>query len=234
MADRERPEGRAGLTAHILAERWPQLFHLTEQDAWEAIRREGLLSTTALLDRFQITGQRRDAIEASRRRESIRITHPAHGDAWIHDNRPINAAALSRTLVGMTEQEWYRELNRRVFFWLTRRRLERLLNAKLNRRRRLAVVVVDTRLLLEAYADRVERAHINTGAVRHTANFPRGAGTFRRINDYPLEERCRVAPREPIVELTVPYAIPDIERFVIEVYATESVRTVDASKPVHP
>jgi hypothetical protein len=229
MPERQRLESLGGLTTDILVEWWPQLFHLTEHDAWETIRRDGLLSTTALLDRFQITGPRRDAIEAARRFESVRITHPAHGDAWIHDNKPINTAALARTLVGMGEQDWYRELNRRVFFWLTRQRLERLLNAKPNRGRRLAVLVVDTRLLLDAYAERVELAHINTGAVRHTANFPRGTGTFQRISDYPFAQRRRVAPREPIVELTVPYAIPDIERFVIEVHRTEPARTVETS-----
>ena len=147
----------------------------------------------------------------------MRISHPLRGEAWVHDNRPINVSALRRTLVGMSEPEWYRELNGRVFFWLREARLERLRNAKVNRDRPLDVIVVDTGKLLGAYGERVELAHLNTGAVHGGAGYPRGAGTFRRISDYPWLERVRTAPREPIVELTVPYAVPDIRELVVEV-----------------
>jgi hypothetical protein len=193
------------------------LFHLSEAGAWESIERDGLLSTSALLDRFEITGPERDAIESARRPESIRISHETFGHAWIHDNKPIHVGALRRTLVGMSEAEWYRELNRRVFFWLSEHRLDRLLNARPNRDRRHDLIILDTEALLAVYANEVELAHLNTGAVHHTASFPRGAGTFRRIPDYPWRQRLRTAPREPIVEVTVPYRVQDIGRFVIDV-----------------
>lgn len=45
------------LTLAHIASRWPRLFHLTEAGGWEAIREHGPLSTTALLDRFGITGR---------------------------------------------------------------------------------------------------------------------------------------------------------------------------------
>jgi hypothetical protein len=205
------------LTAEYVCRRWPRLFHLTEAGAWEAIQRHGLLSTTALLDRFEIAGPQRQRIESVRRPESVRIEHERYGHALIHDNRPINAGALRRTLVGMSEVEWYRELNRRVFFWLSEERLNRLLNARPNRDRRHDVLIVDTGKLLDVYADQVELAHLNTGAVHHTANYPRGAGTFQRVSDYPWRERLRIAPHEPIVEITVPDAVPDITRFVSHV-----------------
>jgi len=153
--------------AHI-ASRWPRLFHLTDAGGWEAIREHGLLSTTALLDRFGITGPDRDAIESMRRPQSVQISHAAYGRAWIHDNKPVNAGALRRTLVGMSEEDWYRELSRRVFFWLTENRLDRHPNAQLNRDRRYDILVLDTAGLLGVYGDRIELAHLNTGAVYHS------------------------------------------------------------------
>jgi hypothetical protein len=44
-----------------------------------------------------------------------------------------------------------------------------------------------------------------------------GAGTFSRIADYPWTQRRRTAPSEPIVEVTVPYAIPNLADRVDEV-----------------
>jgi hypothetical protein len=205
------------LDADYLARRWPRLYHMAEAGSWPSIERHGLLSTSALLDLFEITGPEREAIESARRPESIEITHPLHGTAWIRDNKPINVTVLRRTLVGMSEEEWYRALNARVFFWLTEDRLDRLRGAPPYREREHDILTLDTARLLEVQADGVELTHLNTGAVHAGANYPRGAGTFRRIAEYPWEERVRVARQEPIVELTVPHALPDVSRFVVDV-----------------
>jgi hypothetical protein len=205
------------LTVAYIADRWPRLYHMAEAGSWPSIQRRGLLSTSALLDLFEITGPDRDAIESARREESIEITHPLHGSAWVRDNKPINVTVLRRTLVGMTEGEWYRELNRRVFFWLTEDRLERLRKAPPYRNREHDIITLDTGRLLDAHASTVELAHLNTGAVHAGANYPRGAGTFKRIRDYPWTERVRMARHEPIVELTVPYALYDVDQLVIDV-----------------
>src|SRR5690242_15628857 len=101
---------------------------MAEAGSWASIRERGLLSTTALLDLFEIEGAEREAIESVRRAESVSIEHPEYGTAWIRDNKPINETVLRRTLEGMTEAEWYRTLNGRVFFWLTTDRLDRLRN----------------------------------------------------------------------------------------------------------
>jgi hypothetical protein len=81
--------GAAELTAEYLATRWPRLFHMAEADSWASIQQHGLLSTTALLDLYEVTGPERDVIESVRRPESVRIEHPIHGTAWIRDNKPI-------------------------------------------------------------------------------------------------------------------------------------------------
>ena len=207
----------ARLRAAYIGERWPRLFHMAEAGSWPSISRNGLLSTSALLDRFRINGPERVAIESQRRSHATDIHHPSLGAAWIRDNKPINETVLQRTLVGMNLAEWYATLNGRVFFWLTRERLDRLRQARPYRDRPHDLLIVDTAALLRSHADEIELAHLNTGAVHRGANYPRGAGTFRRIDQYPWQERLAVAPREPIVELTIPYAVPDIADLVVSV-----------------
>lgn len=206
-----------GLSSGVLADRWPQLYHMAEAGTWRSIERHGLLSTSALLDLFEIGGPERDQIESARRPESVRIEHPVHGVAWIRDNKPINETVLRRTLVGMTEAEWYRCLNGRVFFWFTEDRLHRLRSAGPYRGRPHDILIVDTARLLESYSDIVELSPINSGAVHPAANYARGIMTFRRIEDYPWPERKKASPPEPVVELTVPYHVRDIAEFVVDV-----------------
>jgi hypothetical protein len=190
---------------------------MAEAGSWDSIRRHGLLSTSALLDLFEIVGDERAAIESHRRPEPVAITHPKHGTAWIRDNKPINETVLRRTLLGMTEDEWYRTLNARVFFWLSTDRLDRLRNAGPYRLRSHDILTVDTRLLLDKHSGLVELAHLNTGAVHPSANYPRGVGTFQPVDTYPWAQRLATSPSEPIVELTVLGAVPNIEELALEV-----------------
>lgn len=189
---------------------------MAEQGSWPSIRTHGLLSTTALLDLFEVTGQRRHAIESRRRAGSVQLAHPKYGTAWIRDNLPINETVLRRTVAGMSVEDYYRSLNERVFFWVTEDRLDRLRLAGAYRSRQHDILVIDTTALLERYADAVELSHLNSGAVHPAANYPRGLGTFKKISDYPWAAREQVST-EPLVELTVPYAVPDIEDVVISV-----------------
>ena len=203
------------LTPEYIAKRWPRLFHLAEEGSWDSIRRHGLRSTTALLDLYEVEGAKRQPIESARRPESVKIEHPVHGVAWIRDNKPINETVLRRTLGGMSEADWYRTLNRRVFFWLEKARLDSLRNAYRDRRHDL--LVLSTAKLLDRYAEVVELSHLNSGAVHPGAKYPRGAGTFARISDYPWQVRLAKAPRQPIVELTLPYMLRDPQSFVVDV-----------------
>jgi hypothetical protein len=190
---------------------------MAEAGSWPAIQQHGLLSTTALLDLYEIQGDERDRLESARRPASVPIHHPVHGTAWIRDNKPINERVLRRTLVGMTEPEFYRLLNGRVFLWLTETRLNKLRSAPPYRGRPHDVLVVSTARLLAAYEDVVELSPMNSGAVHPAANYARGEGTFTRIEEYPWSERRVKARSEPIVEVTVPYAVPDIAALVLEV-----------------
>jgi hypothetical protein len=204
------------LTPETLAQRYPRLYHMAEEGSWGSIQQHGLLSTTALLDLFQVPTEQRYALEAQRRPESVPIHHPVHGTAWIRDNKPINETVLRRTLEGMTEEEFYRTLNSRVFFWVSTDRLDRLRNAPPYRNRRHDILELDTAALLERHYERVELCHFNSGAVHPAANYPRGASTFAPIESYQYGER-KLVSNEPLVEVTVLYAVPDVRDFVISV-----------------
>jgi hypothetical protein len=54
-------------------------------------------------------------------------------------------------------------------------------------------------------------------AVHPSATYSRGAGTFRHISEYPWAERLAISRQEPIVELTVPALVPDVQRFTLDV-----------------
>lgn len=192
-----------------LASRYPVLFHMAEDGSWESIRERGLLSTSALLDLFEVEGEERFAVESARRPEIVQLQHPEHGVALVRDNKPMQEKALERCLRGMTPREWYEHLNRRVFFWVEWKRLLKLLGARAYRDRPHLVLEVDTAELLERHAERVALSPINSGATFAMNPAPRGPGTFRRIADHP-EER-------PVVELAVDYAVPDIVDFVVSV-----------------
>ncbi len=182
---------------------------MAEDGSWESIRERGLLSTSALLDLFEVEGEERFAIESARRPEIVQLEHPEHGVALVRDNKPMQEKALERCLHKMTSREWYEHLNRRVFFWVEWKRLLKLLGARAYRDRPHLVLEVDTAELLELHADLVTLSPINSGATFALGPAPRGTDTFRRIADHPDDR--------PVVELAVDYAVPDVADFTLSV-----------------
>jgi hypothetical protein len=125
---------------------------------------------------------------------------------------------LSRALLdGLTPEQWYRDLNSRVFFWLTEDRLNTLLNARAYRGKRHTVLTVDTKLLLDLHADQTSLSPINSGCTKPFPH-PRGSSTFLRLPQYPFAEWKKKRPlKDAIVELAVDYAVPDVRDMVIEI-----------------
>lgn len=192
----------------------PTLYHMAEHDSWPSIRESGLLSTTALLDRFKISGQERNSIEVERRPASVTIEGPGVGRAVIRDQLPMDDKGLLRCLQdGLAPADWYQLLNNKVFFWLTRSRLQRLLNAGPYRTLEHDVLELDSKSLVEAYSNKIWLCPINSGCTKPFPH-PRGRLTFQRITDYPYSQwRAKRARGERVVELAVDYAVPDIAKF---------------------
>ena len=205
------------MTIDELVGNFPRLYHMAEAGTWESIRKYGLLSTTALLDLFEVNGQRRKQIESAHRPECVTITHPVYGKAVIRDQKPMRESTLLKCLQGLSPSQWYQLLNRRTFFWLDSDRLTTLLNARAYRSRAHCVLTVETKLLLQRHATRITLCPINSGSTIY--NPPaRGASSFYTIADYPFEERRKTRGRKgAVAELVVDYSVPDIGEMVISV-----------------
>ncbi|HEX8819114.1 MAG TPA: hypothetical protein VF794_04245 [Archangium sp.] len=118
---------------------------------------------------------------------------------------------------GLSPTDWYQFLNARVFFWVSRERLTKLLNARAYRDKRQTVLTVDTARLLARHEERVLLSPLNSGATKPFPA-PRGPDTFLPMARYSFsywdQKRKR---REPVVELTVTHSVPDIRDFVLRV-----------------
>jgi hypothetical protein len=187
--------------------------------AWPSIERLGLLSTTALLDLFEINGERRDQLEARRRARSEEITHDIHRRALLRDQKPLNEKKLANALLdGLKPRDWYGILNRKVFFWGPESRLGTLRGARAYSGNRRTILVIDTAELVARYKERILLCHMNSGASQPIA-FPRGVDTFLPIDKYPLAERRRkYGVKGAVAEVTVDYSVPDVRQFVLEAY----------------
>ena len=196
----------------------PTLYHMAEGNSWSAICVNGLLSTTALLDRYGITGAARVEIEARRRPKSIALVDKVLGHAVIRDQIPMDDKGLTRCLQdGLTPENWYMQLNSKVFFWLTRTRLLRLLNAGTYRLDEHDVLELPSRPLVSAYADKIWFCPMNSGCTKPMPH-PRGKLTFQRIEQYPYTHwKLKRRPGERVVEIAVDYAVPDVAKFVTRV-----------------
>src|ERR1700688_4530360 len=108
-----------GMTTDELSGRFPLLYHMAQLGSWPSVEEHGLLSTTALLDLFEVRGDERFRIESCHRPESIPISNIEYGLAVIRNQKPMSDKSVRRALEdGLKPADWYRELNSRVFFWL--------------------------------------------------------------------------------------------------------------------
>lgn len=205
-----------GVTTEELVARFPRLYHMAAAGSWPGIERYGLRSTSALLDLFDISGEQRKQLEERHRPECVTIEHPHHGRAVIRDQKPMDDRGLAIALTdGLRPSDWYRILNKKVFFWLTRQRLNTLRTAKAYRDKRHTVLVLDTRRLVERNATRVLLSPMNSGCTRPVPH-PRGRTTFLPLHDYPFQSRVH-RRLEPIVELAVDYLVADVAPLVLAV-----------------
>jgi hypothetical protein len=200
---------------------------MAQDGAWDSISERGLLSTTALLDLFEVNCEERRQIESCHRPKSVTITHPVHGSAVIRDQKPMHESALLKCLQDMTPREWYELLNRKSFFWVTEERVRQLLAARLYRNSTHTVITVDTASLLTAHEQRIALSPINSGSTLYNPR-PRGAETFLPLGDYPFEDRKkRAGLQRAVAELAIDYSVPDVGQHVIRVERRKGTRIVE-------
>jgi hypothetical protein len=135
-------------------------YHLAEPANWPLIRRHGLLSTERLLDLAKVPQKKRAAILFQHRPESVVL---ANG-VIIRDQKPMPPLLLARALPkDVSPSEWYRFLNRFVFLWSNRERVERHLGAC---GRPQILLAFDAPHLLDKLGDRIYLSPINSGNAR--------------------------------------------------------------------
>ena len=191
-----------GVTPQELADTYPLLYHMADAGSWESIWKHGLLSTSSLLELFEINGKEREDIEAKRRPESVEIAHPKYGRAVVRDQKPLSESKLAKSLSGCTVPEWYRLLNKRVFFWLTKSRLQTLLAARAYRNTSHLVLAIDTLPFVKRYQDQIVLSPMNSGNTQPFAH-PRSPATFQKMDTYPFKERAKYGEHFQVVELAV-------------------------------
>jgi len=203
-----------GVTPKAFSELYPRLYHMAHEDAWEQIQRFGPLSTTSILNLWEVTGQQRNSIEREVRRNQVDLVHPRHGKVVIRDQKPMYEKKLRKALVDCTPQEWCQLLNRKVFFWPTKERLCTHMSARENRGKKHLVLTVDSYRLAMAYEQAITLCPLNSG---NTIPFAqrRGKNSLMRMSEYPFAERLVRGPYYAVVELAVDTGVPDIVNFVV-------------------
>ncbi|WP_373369432.1 DUF7002 family protein [Pseudomonas chlororaphis] len=114
----------------------------------------------------------------------------------------------------MTPEQWYHQINQKVFFWAEEKRLNVLLNARAYRALEHDVLTVDSERFIRDYSASIWLCHMNSG---NTWPMPhaRDENTFQRIPDYPAKRNG--APLKEVVEITVDHYVPNIADYVVEV-----------------
>jgi hypothetical protein len=207
------------LTEEELVATYPRLWHMAHDGAWPAIRDHGLMSAEALVDSYGVGKKERDALLRSRRPQSVPLDRDGLPGAVLRDQKPMNDAALDRCLQGgLTPSDWYELLNSRSFFWLSRQRIWRLLQARAYRGKPQTVLTIDTRGLVAAHRQRIWLSPINSGSTLFKPQ-PRGAATFMRIANFPFQARAATRrPENNVVELVVDHSVPDLAEHVLAVH----------------
>lgn len=207
------------MTEAELVAAYPRLWHMAEDGSWPSIRDHGLLSTAALCDRYGVGEAERVALLSQRRPMSVALARDGLPPAVVRDQKPMSDAALARCLdPDVTPAEWYAILNDKVFFWLSRPRLQRLLSAQAYRDQPQTVITLRTSTLVAAHRDRILLSPINSGSTIMRPQ-PRGWGTFLPIGEYPFTEwRRKRGASEAVVELVVSGGVPDIADHAVAVH----------------
>ena len=203
----------------------PVLYHMAEQGSWPSIQEHGLLSTSALLDKYSVSEPLRSQLEKQHRPESVTITAYGLPDAIIRDQKPMSDKGLKRCLPPhISPSQWYELLNGKVFFWLTEERVNRLLKGKEYRDRQHDILQVDTRSLIEAHREHICLCPMNSGCTKPFPH-PRDEKTFAPIADYPYNHwRAKRRRGERVVELAVDYSVPDISKHSKKVFTMQGTK----------
>jgi len=184
-----------------LVELHPTVWHVAFRSGWPSIWERGLLSAETLCNDYVDHDVTRRRMLSERRGTWTAFDVPGGGRFTLRDQRPVQPKALLSSLKGgMTEEQWFRLVNRRVYFFVNESAALKL--ARRYRKEGQILLTFDTASLLKLVSERVAVATINTGNTRRKPA-PRGWDTFVALSHF------KPGPRR-IRELTVEGEIANI------------------------
>ncbi|QZH73956.1 MAG: hypothetical protein JY451_09280 [Erythrobacter sp.] len=207
------------MKAEQLIETYPRLWHMAHDGAWPAIRDHGLMSAEALVDAYGVGAAERDRLLGIRRPSNKALAAPGLPGAVVRDQKPMTDNALLKCLQGgMSPEDWYRLLNGRTFFWLAAERVRGLTRAVAYRKEPQTVITLCTKSLVAVHESDIWLSPLNSGATLYVPQ-ARGPDTFKRIADFPFEDRAKTRkPPQNVVELLVDHSVPNIADYVLAVH----------------
>ncbi|MBC9207671.1 hypothetical protein IBL26_12575 [Roseomonas aerophila] len=198
--------------------RHPRLFHLLPAASWDSFQKHGLLSARALCDLYAVPAAERVALlEEDRGKGNFAVLAAPGLPAITLRDQLLPDHVLRRCLTGSYEGQpraWRALLNGYTFLWADPRRVQRLHAASLAQPQ--VLLEFDTARLLASWANAAMTTPLNSGAPFGGNPAARGEGTFQPLAAYPRPDG------KPVVEVVVPYAIPDAPVALV------------ASRPIEP
>ena len=185
------------MDASTFARHFPRLYHLTFASNLPGIRANGLLSTEALANRF--TSEDKAAALNGRRRCIQQIE-----GVTLRDQHAAVEAKMKSCLVGVTIPEWLTLLNGKIFFYVSKEKVDVL--AKAYDSYSNVLLEIDTAELLATHAEHASLCRINSGSFLYNPR-PRGRASFIPLAAYTYKNK-----RDTPAELTMDRPIPEILR----------------------
>lgn len=183
-----------------LADRFPDLWHVTFDGGWEGIRHHGILRA------IDVAPESCDEFRAD-------ITAVSAEGA-----RPVTLRDQKRTrrdptpcLEDLTPAEWWRLVNGRVYLFVREAGATDLVGSYLRRGHPQEVLKLRTTALLAPLADKVEVTTVNAGVFPRTKGPSRGRSTFVALGAHPNTAATKIR------EVTVTEPVPVPERAVVSV-----------------
>ena len=197
---------------------YPLLYHIAWGGSWPSIKKNGLLSTQALLRSYEKSDDEIAGLTQVRRPHWVEIDCPGRPRAVLRDQKPLTDQGLKRALRGSGEPwQWYKLINSMVFFWPTKDRLRTMISASAYGKVEHDVLVVDTKKLVRLEGQNIRISQMNSGCTKPMP-WPRDMTLFKTFQDYPFEERRRkYGVTKAVAEICVLDRVERIAEAVLEV-----------------
>jgi Family of unknown function (DUF7002) len=176
-----------------LAERFPNLWHVTFAGGWDGIQRHGFLRT------IDVTPE-----SCGKLRTAVTRVEAADGTQVVLRDQLLTRVDPTRSLDGITPSQWWQLVNSRVYFFCRQRDVNTLVESYLGRHLPQEVIKLRAKPVLDVVADQVEVTTVNVGVFPRTKGPSRGRNSFVPLADYPAADTAKI--REITVAARVPFA----------------------------